>query len=84
MESGDTSVLTGPHLTLYYRDKSILDDAANLLIHHVKRQTSIHKDKQKIKKLLRIKLPDIFYHPQQALSEDERDDDGNSFMHILF
>lgn len=73
-------MLTGPHLTLYYRDKSILDDVANLLIHHVKRQTSIHKDKQKIKRLLRIKLPDMFFHPHQDLSEDERDDEGKLFL----
>ena len=37
-------------MTIEYQDPSILDDANNLLIHHVKRQTSIHKeDKQKIK-----------------------------------
>lgn len=88
LESGDTSVLAGPHLTLFYRDKSILDDAANLLIHHVKRQTSIHKDKQKMKALLRVKLPDMFFHPCQALSEDERDDDGTPnllcyYLHTL-
>ncbi|KAJ8947934.1 hypothetical protein NQ314_008527 [Rhamnusium bicolor] len=34
----------GPHLVLPYRDRTILDDAANLLIHHVKRQTGIQKN----------------------------------------
>ena len=47
-QTGEVKV--GPHLRLYYKDKSVLDDASNLLIHHVKRQTGIHKeDKQKIK-----------------------------------
>ena len=47
-QSGQTS--SEPHLSFVYKDKSMLDDASNLLIHHVKRQTSIHKeDKQKIK-----------------------------------
>jgi hypothetical protein len=27
-----------PHLTFYYKDKSMLEDAASLIIHHVKRQ----------------------------------------------
>lgn len=65
----------GPHLVLEYRDKSIIDDAANLLIHHVKRQAGIHKeDKQKIKALIRQFIPDLFHHPRQELSDDEKDD----------
>ncbi|KAG8324934.1 Paired amphipathic helix protein Sin3a [Homalodisca vitripennis] len=73
-ESGELVMLQGPHMTLPYKDKSVLDDAANLLIHHVKRQTSIHKeDKQRIKHMLRQLLPDFFHHPRQELSEDERD-----------
>ncbi len=41
----------------------MLEDASQLLIHHVKRQTGIHKeDKQKIKTFLRQTLPDVFYH----------------------
>ncbi|XP_018902629.1 paired amphipathic helix protein Sin3a [Bemisia tabaci] len=64
----------GPHLVLQYKDKSIIDDAANLLIHHVKRQTSICKeDKQRIKSLIKQCIPDFFHHPRQDLSEDERD-----------
>ncbi|XP_034946100.1 paired amphipathic helix protein Sin3a isoform X2 [Chelonus insularis] len=66
----------GPHLVLSYKDKSVFDDAANLLIHHVKRQTAIHKeDKQRIKILLKHFIPDLFFHPRQELSDDERDDD---------
>ncbi|XP_012253699.2 paired amphipathic helix protein Sin3a isoform X2 [Athalia rosae] len=68
----------GPHLVLAYKDKSVLDDAANLLIHHVKRQTAIHKeDKQQIKSLLKHFIPDLFFHPRQELSDDERDDDDD-------
>ena len=77
-QNGDTVVTGIPHLTLQYRDKTVLDDAANLLIHHVKRQTSIHKeDKQKIKALLKQSLPDIFFHPRQEMSdtESEKDED---------
>ena len=66
-------------MTIEYQDPSILDDANNLLIHHVKRQTSIHKeDKQKIKLLLRHFLMDTFKHPRQDLSEDEREDEDDS------
>ena len=66
-------------MTIEYQDPSILDDVNNLLIHHVKRQTSIHKeDKQKIKLLLRHFLMDTFKHPRQDLSEDEREDEEDS------
>jgi paired amphipathic helix protein Sin3a len=69
----------GPHLTLTYQDFTVLDDANNLLIHHVKRQTSIHKeDKHKIKVLLKHFLMDRFRHPRQDLSDDEREDDDDS------
>ena len=69
----------GPHLTVEYTDPQILDDVNNLLIHHVKRQTSIHKeDKHKIKVLLKHFLMDIFKHPRQELSEDEREEDEDS------
>ncbi|XP_059470996.1 paired amphipathic helix protein Sin3b isoform X2 [Neocloeon triangulifer] len=77
-EDGNNEQVTGPHMVLRYRDKTILDDAANLLIHHVKRQTGIHKDdKQTIKQLLKQFLPDIFFHHRQELSDDERDDDAS-------
>ena len=46
-------VQEGPHMTLEYTDLQILDDVNNLLIHHVKRQTAIHKDdKHKIKVII--------------------------------
>lgn len=63
-------------MVIQYKDKSILDDAANLLIHHVKRQTGIQKnEKQRIKHILRQFVPDLFFHPRQQLSDDEREDD---------
>lgn len=76
-DEGSGEVASGPHLVLPYKDKTVLDDAANLLIHHVKRQTGIHKeDKQRIKQLLRQFVPDLFFHPRQELSEDEREEEG--------
>ena len=76
-ESGaDPSTSGGPHTEFTYSNKHLLNDAANLIIHHVKRQTGIQKeDKAKIKLLLRQTLPGMFYHPKQELSDDERDDD---------
>ena len=69
----------GPHLTVEYTDSMILDDVNNLLIHHVKRQTAIHKeDKHKIKVLLKHFLMDLFKHPRQDMSDDEREDDDES------
>ena len=54
----------------------MLDDATQLLIHHVKRQTGIHKEeKQKIKTLLRQYIPDMFYHPRQEMSDEEDEEE---------
>ena len=39
----------GPHMTIDYPDPAILDDANNILIHHVKRQTAIHKEDKQVK-----------------------------------
>ncbi|GAB0097896.1 Sin3A [Sergentomyia squamirostris] len=76
-EESTTEQMTGPHLLLPYKDKTILDDAANLLIHHVKRQTGIQKqEKTKIKHILRQFVPDLFFSPRQQLSDDEREDDA--------
>lgn len=76
-EDGSSNPLTsGPHLILPYKDKTILDDAANLLIHHVKRQTGIQKqEKARIKHILRQFVPDLFFAPRQQLSDDEREED---------
>ena len=51
-----------------------LEDAASLIIHHMKRQTSIHQDdKQKIKHLLKHFIPDLFFVPRGELSDVELD-----------
>lgn len=81
--NGDGQGNSGPHLILPYKDKSVLDDAANLLIHHVKRQTGIHKeDKQRIKLLLKHFIPDLFFHTRQELSDDERDEDDEKDINV--
>lgn len=49
VEEGD--VPSGPHLALSYKNKEIFKDAANLIIHHVKRQTG---KKISIKKLISL------------------------------
>lgn len=78
MEEGTGEVPVGPHMTLPYLDRSILEDAANLIIHHVKRQTGINKeDKQKIKQLLRQFIPDLFCLPRGELSDDEMEKDDD-------
>lgn len=64
-----------PHITLSYKDKDMLEEACSLIIHHVKRQTSIHKDeKQKIKQLMRQYIPDLFFAARGELSDDEVDE----------
>lgn len=80
----------GPHLTFTYEDRQILEDAATLIIHHVKRQTSIQKeDKYKIKQIIYHFIPDMLFTQRGALSdaedeEEEEDmelDDGSSKKH---
>ncbi|XP_063866236.1 paired amphipathic helix protein Sin3a-like isoform X2 [Scylla paramamosain] len=70
----NNEIITGPHMVLHYPDKFILDDAANLVIHHVKRQTTYHKDdKAKIKQIVRHFIPDLLFHTRQEMSDDEKD-----------
>jgi len=65
-------------MTLSVRHVSVLDDAVSLLIHHVKRQSSIHGDeKRKIKRLLRQLLPTLMFMPPGELSDDDDDDDDD-------
>ena len=69
-----------PHLTFNYKNKGIFEDAANLIIHHVKRQASLHKDdKRRIKQLLHHFVPDFFFIPRGVLSDDEDDEEGKDF-----
>lgn len=68
--------LTKPMMSLMYRERAVLEDVTNLIIHHMKRQTSIHKEeKQKIKQLLHHFIPDMFFYPRGELSDDEQDKD---------
>ncbi|KAG7265334.1 LOW QUALITY PROTEIN: hypothetical protein CRUP_014370 [Coryphaenoides rupestris] len=71
---------TGPQLTLAYEDAQILEDAAALIIHHVKRQAGIQKeDKYKIKQVVHHFLPDMLFARRGELSdaEEEEDDDDD-------
>lgn len=70
----------GPHMTLTYDDSQILEDAAALIIHHVKRQVGIQKeDKYKIKQIIHHFIPDLLFARRGELSdveeEEEEDDD---------
>ncbi|XP_022816807.1 paired amphipathic helix protein Sin3b [Spodoptera litura] len=82
VESAFAARRPGPHVVLDYNMQSrqeaikILRDTAELLIHHARRQTAIQKtEKRRIKQLLRHFLPDLFAHPRQPLSDDERDEE---------
>ncbi|XP_073724591.1 SIN3 transcription regulator family member Aa [Misgurnus anguillicaudatus] len=67
---------SGPHLTLTYDDRQILEDAAALIIHHVKRQSSINKeDKYKIKQIIYHFIPDMLFSQRGVLSDAEEEDD---------
>uniref|UniRef100_A0A4W6CP47 SIN3 transcription regulator family member Aa n=1 Tax=Lates calcarifer TaxID=8187 RepID=A0A4W6CP47_LATCA len=67
---------TGPHLTLTYEDSQILEDAAALIIHHVKRQTSIQKeDKYKIKQIIYHFIPDMLFSQRGELSDVEEEEE---------
>lgn len=76
ISSTEVNLTSGiPHLVLVHKDKDMLEEACNLIIHHVKRQTSIHKEeKQKIKQLLRQFVPDLFFATRGDLSDDEMDE----------
>uniref|UniRef100_A0A671KXN5 Paired amphipathic helix protein Sin3a n=1 Tax=Sinocyclocheilus anshuiensis TaxID=1608454 RepID=A0A671KXN5_9TELE len=67
---------SGPHLTQTYEDRQILEDAAALIVHHVKRQSSINKeDKYKIKQIIYHIIPDMLFSQRGVLSDAEEDDD---------
>lgn len=61
-----------PHMIFTYEDKQILEDAASLIIYHVKRQPTIHKDdKDHIKRIIQHFVPDLFFSRRGELSETE-------------
>uniref|UniRef100_A0A8C9U0E9 Paired amphipathic helix protein Sin3a n=1 Tax=Scleropages formosus TaxID=113540 RepID=A0A8C9U0E9_SCLFO len=67
----------GPHLTLTYEDSQILEDAAALIIHHVKRQAGIQKDdKYKIKQVVHHFIPDMLFAQRGELSDLEEEEEG--------
>ncbi|KAI4878092.1 hypothetical protein NFI96_027888 [Prochilodus magdalenae] len=67
---------SGPHMVLPYEDGQILEDAASLIIHHVKRQSSIHKDdKYKIKQVIYHFIPDMLFARRGELSDVEDEDE---------
>ena len=71
---GSGNFQTSAHMYISYKARRILDDAAGLIIHHVKRQTSLHKeDKQRIKRLLHHLLPDLLFSERRELSDDEQE-----------
>uniref|UniRef100_A0A667WTC5 Paired amphipathic helix protein Sin3b n=1 Tax=Myripristis murdjan TaxID=586833 RepID=A0A667WTC5_9TELE len=62
----------GPHMVFTYEDKQILEDAASLIIYHVKRQPTIHKDdKDHIKRIIQHFVPDLFFARRGELSDTE-------------
>ncbi|XP_072290722.1 SIN3 transcription regulator family member Aa [Eucyclogobius newberryi] len=72
----NTSPPSGPHMTLSYDDHQILEDAASLIIHHVKRQTGINKeDKYKIKQVIHHFIPDVLFAQRGELSDAEEEDE---------
>uniref|UniRef100_A0A1A8CBT0 Paired amphipathic helix protein Sin3a n=2 Tax=Nothobranchius kadleci TaxID=1051664 RepID=A0A1A8CBT0_NOTKA len=72
---------SGPHMTLTYDDSQILEDAAALIIHHVKRQVGIQKeDKFKIKQIIHHFVPDLLFARRGELSdleEEEEEEDSD-------
>uniref|UniRef100_A0A8C6LU18 Paired amphipathic helix protein Sin3a n=1 Tax=Nothobranchius furzeri TaxID=105023 RepID=A0A8C6LU18_NOTFU len=67
---------SGPHMTLTYDDSQILEDAAALIIHHVKRQVGIQKeDKFKIKQIIHHFVPDLLFARRGELSDLEEEEE---------
>lgn len=63
-------------MTLTYDDSQILEDAAALIIHHVKRQVGIQKeDKYKIKQIIHHFIPDLLFARRGELSDVEEEED---------
>lgn len=67
---------SGPHMTVIYEDSQILEDVAALIIHHVKRQSGIHKDdKYKIKQIIDHFIPDMLFARRGELSDVEEEEE---------
>uniref|UniRef100_A0A672JF80 Paired amphipathic helix protein Sin3a n=1 Tax=Salarias fasciatus TaxID=181472 RepID=A0A672JF80_SALFA len=75
-EETATPPASGPHMTLTYEDSQILEDAAALIIHHVKRQVGIQKeDKSKIKQIIHHFIPDLLFSRRGELSDVEEEEE---------
>lgn len=71
-DGGSGATVSEPHMIFTYEDKQILEDAASLVIYHVKRQPTIHKDdKDHIKRIVQHFVPDLFFARRGELSETE-------------
>lgn len=63
-------------MNLPYEDSQILEDAAALIIHHVKRQVGIQKeDKYKIKQIIHHFIPDLLFARRGELSDVEEEEE---------
>ncbi|XP_068170907.1 paired amphipathic helix protein Sin3a-like [Antennarius striatus] len=84
-EENATPPPCGPHMTVTYDDSQILEDAAALIIHHVKRQVGIQKeDKYKIKQIILHFIPDLLFARRGELSdvEEEEEEEEEEDMEI--
>ncbi|XP_020348230.1 paired amphipathic helix protein Sin3b isoform X1 [Oncorhynchus kisutch] len=71
-DGSSVPAVSDPHMVFTYEDKQILEDAASLIIYHVKRQPTIHKDdKDHIKRIIQHFVPDLFFSRRGELSETE-------------
>uniref|UniRef100_A0A8C7SHZ3 Paired amphipathic helix protein Sin3b n=1 Tax=Oncorhynchus mykiss TaxID=8022 RepID=A0A8C7SHZ3_ONCMY len=86
-DGSSAPAVSDPHMVFTYEDKQILEDAASLIIYHVKRQPTIHKDdKDHIKRIIQHFVPDLFFSRRGELSETEEwtdEDLGVASSHSL-
>uniref|UniRef100_A0A8C9ZE01 Paired amphipathic helix protein Sin3a n=1 Tax=Sander lucioperca TaxID=283035 RepID=A0A8C9ZE01_SANLU len=74
---------SGPHITQCYEDSQIMEDAAALIIHHVKRQVGIQKeDKYKIKQIIHHFIPDLLFARRGELSDLRGTDDAYNMFFV--
>lgn len=79
IEEGARDALVGPHLTVKYSDQSVLDDAAMLIFHYLKRLPGLHKDdKRKVRDFVRNFIPKFFLLPCPKVEDESEDDDDST------
>ncbi|KAK7474631.1 hypothetical protein BaRGS_00034110 [Batillaria attramentaria] len=77
-QQGLETAVVEPHIRETYEDKTVFEDAACIIIHHMKRQTSVHtEDKKRIKQLMYHTVRDLFFYPRGELSDDEDEPDSD-------